>query len=185
MGIRYELAQDIQKQVNEIARMLFPHVKLDSVVCIRSFGSSSRGTIARCHALGKAMQLALGRRGFYVIEVISKRFDRMSEEEKTKTLIHELMHIPKSFGGGFIHHNIVHERNVNKMYDHYMNLMKRNIIRDVNGSPTNIQNDFDRVIYNEPDNSLTRGQKIEREFFVVLDKPEKELVVKKKKNWWF
>jgi predicted metallopeptidase len=126
MGISYELDSEIQKTVNEIARLLFPHVRIDSVVCIRSHGSGSRGTIARCHALGKAMQLALGRKGFYVIEVISKRFDRLSEIDKLKTLIHELMHIPKSFGGGFIHHNIVHERNVDRMYQHYCNLKKGN-----------------------------------------------------------
>jgi len=86
MPIRYELAQDLQKQVNEIVLLLFPWVRLDSVVCIRSFGSSSRGTIARCHGLGKVMQLALGRRGFYVIEIISERFDRMSDVDKLKTL---------------------------------------------------------------------------------------------------
>lgn len=124
MGIRYELAPDIQEKINELSKLLFPHVRLDSVVCIRSHGSSSRGTIARCHALGKAMQIALDRRGFYVIEVISKRFDKMSYEDKIKTLIHELMHIPKSFGGGFIHHNIVHEANVERVYEHYVNLKK-------------------------------------------------------------
>ncbi len=125
MPIRYEKAGDLQQQINEIAGSLFPHVKLDSVVCLRSFGSTSRGTIARCHALGKAMQLALGRKGFYVIEAISSRFDRLSKEEQIKTLIHELMHIPKSFGGGFIHHNIVCSRNVEKMYERYVNLKKR------------------------------------------------------------
>ncbi|MDD5193025.1 MAG: putative metallopeptidase [Candidatus Nanoarchaeia archaeon] len=125
MGIQYELAEDLQQQVNEIAELLFPHVKLDSVVCLRSHGSSSRGTIARCHALGKAMQLALGRKGFYVIEVISRRFDKMTEIEKTKTLIHELMHIPKTFGGGFIHHDVVHEKNVEIMFQKYINLKKK------------------------------------------------------------
>ena len=189
MGISYELAEDLQKQVNELARMLFPHVKLDSVVCLRSYGSSSRGTIARCHALGKAMQLALNRKGFYVIEVINKRFDKMSEEEKTKTLIHELMHIPKSFGGGFIHHNIVHERNVERMYQHYVNLKKRSLINEANGD--RIIEDRD-IIY---DNNLTKGHRIEKaisdsartqpEFFVVLDKPQTEFVSKKKRNWWF
>ena len=175
MGIRYELAEDIQKEVNEISRLMFPHVKLDSVVCLRSFGSSSRGTIARCHALGKAMQLALGRRGFYVIEVINKRFDKMSREEKTKTLIHELMHIPKSFGGGFIHHDIVHERNVEKMYQHYLNVKKRQF---------NEVNNFEEEEIK--DDNLTQGQRIEREFFVVLDKPSyrKDNDFKKKK-WWF
>lgn len=122
MPIKYQIAEDLQEIINEIALMLFPHVRVEDVVCLRSFGSSSRGTIARCHALGKAMQLALNRKGFYVIEVISERFDKMNEDEKIKTLIHELMHVPKSFGGGFIHHNIVHERNVEKMYECYVNL---------------------------------------------------------------
>lgn len=125
MPIKYEKASDLQEQINEIAGILFPHVRVNDVVCLRSFGSTSRGTIARCHALGKAMQLALGRKGFYVIEVIHSRFDKMSEEEKLKTLIHELMHIPKSFGGGFIHHNVVCHSNVERMYQHYVNLKKK------------------------------------------------------------
>jgi len=124
MPIKYELAEDLQRQTNEIAMMLFPHVRVDSVVCIRSFGSSSRGTIARCHALGKAMQLALGRRGFYVIEVIHKRFDKLSEVERIKVLIHELMHIPKSFGGGFKHHDYVCHENVEMEYQRYVNLKR-------------------------------------------------------------
>ncbi len=122
--IRYELAHDIQRKVNEIALMLFPHIKLNSVICIRSFGSESRGTIARCHALGKAMQLALNRPGFYVIEIISKRFDKLSEEDQLKTLIHELMHIPKSFGGGFRHHDYVCEENIEVEYSKYVNLKR-------------------------------------------------------------
>ena len=125
MPIKYQIAEDIQKVAEELTSYLFPHVRLDSVVCLRSFGSKSRGTIARCHALGKAMQIALDRRGFYVIEVISERFDKMGEVEKTKVLIHELMHVPKTFGGGFIHHNIVHEGNVEMMYDRYVSLKRR------------------------------------------------------------
>ena len=125
MGIKYQLAEDLQQAMNEIALMLFPHVRCDDVVCMRSFGSSSRGTIARCHALGKAMQLALGRKGFYLIEVISERFDRMSDEDQIKTLIHELMHIPKTFGGGFKFHNVVNEGNVEIMYEKYVSLKKR------------------------------------------------------------
>jgi predicted metallopeptidase len=131
MPIKYQIAEDLQQAVNEIAEMLFPHVRVDDVVCMRSHGSKSRGTIARCHALGKAMQLALGRKGFYLIEVISERFDSMPEDEQIKTLIHELMHIPKSFGGGFIHHNVVHEKNVKMMYDRYLDLSgKENNIKE-------------------------------------------------------
>ena len=58
MGIKYEHAEDLQLVTSEMAMLLFPHVKMESLVCLRSFGSTSRGTIARCHALGKAMQIA-------------------------------------------------------------------------------------------------------------------------------
>ena len=125
MPITYKLAPDIQENINEIAFLLFPHVKIESVICIRSFGSSSRGTIARCHALGKAMQLALNRKGFYVIEVIEKRFDKLSDEDKLKTLIHELMHIPKTFGGGFRHHDYVCHENIEIEYQKYINFKKK------------------------------------------------------------
>jgi len=137
MPIRYEPAPELNKQLIEIAMLLFPHIKLDGVSCIRSFGSKSRGTIARCHALGKAMQLGMGlKKGFYVIEVISKRFDKLSSEDQIKTLIHELMHVPKSFGGGFRHHDFVCEENVEVEYERYVNLKKRmseNGGREVNG----------------------------------------------------
>ena len=126
MPIKYEIAYDLQKDLNEIALLLFPHVKLDSVSVIRSHGSSSRGTIARCHALGKAMMLGMQRKhSFYVIEVISKRFDKLSEINKIKTLIHELMHIPYTFGGGFKHHDYVTEENVEKEYQKYINLKEK------------------------------------------------------------
>lgn len=140
MGIRYELAEDLWQDLNEIASLLFPHIKLDSVSVIRSYGSSSRGTIARCHALGKAMMLGMGRKdSFYVIEVISKRFDKMSDVDKIKTLIHELMHIPYTFGGGFKHHDYVTEKNVEKEYQRYVNLKKQSFF---NPEKSKLKEDF-------------------------------------------
>jgi len=121
--IKYHQANDIKKIAEEIVRTLnWNHIKIDDVGFIRSFGSSSRGTIARCHAMGKAMQLALNRKGFYIIEIISEKFDRLPEDEKTKVIIHELMHIPKSFGGGFKHHNLVNEKNVRQVFERYQKL---------------------------------------------------------------
>ena len=159
MGIKYELAPDLQKIINEIAVLLYPHVRINSVVCIRSFGSSSRGTIARCHALGKAMQLALDRKGFYVIEVINKRFDKLKEEDKIKTLIHELMHIPKSFGGGFKYHDYVCEKNVEREFQKYVNLKKKESFV----------------------NSILRGEGIDSARKISENLNEK----KEKRSWWF
>ncbi len=122
--MRYEPAPDIQIIAEEISNMLFPHVILERVKCYRSYGSSSRGTIARCHTFGKLIQKAIGIKAHYVLEFISERFDKMDEREKTKTIIHELMHIPKSFGGGFKHHDWVCDKNINFFYKQYENFRK-------------------------------------------------------------
>lgn len=121
MGIKYCDAEDIKNVAEEIVRtMNWNYINLESVYFLRSVGSSSRGTIARCHALSKPMQIALGRKGFYLIEVIHERFDKLSNDEKTRVIIHELMHIPKTFGGGFIHHHIVNEKNVELTFMDYI-----------------------------------------------------------------
>jgi predicted metallopeptidase len=121
MGIKYCEAEDIKRIAEDIIKkMCWEHVKLNDIFFLRSVGSSSRGTIARCHALSRPLQIALKREGFYLIEVIHERFDKLSEEEKIKVVIHELMHIPKAFGGGFIHHHMVNESSVEKIFNEYM-----------------------------------------------------------------
>jgi len=118
--IRYNHALDIQNRVAELSRKLgMKHIDPEKVVCIRSIGSKTDRIIARCHALSRIMKFALGTETHYVIEVISEQFDILSEEERTKTLIHELMHIPKSFGGGFRYHSYVNRVSVEKLYRRY------------------------------------------------------------------
>ncbi|MEK6741962.1 MAG: putative metallopeptidase [Nanoarchaeota archaeon] len=117
--MKYELAPDIQIIAEEISKLLFPHVKLDRIQCFRSKGTSSRGTIARCHTIGKLMQKAMNVQAFYALEFISERFDRLDKEEQIKVIIHELMHIPATFGGGFRHHDHVCDKNIDKSYKAY------------------------------------------------------------------
>jgi len=116
-GIKYREAQDIKFNVKKICYVLgLDHVNLDRVYCIRSHESSSRNIIARCHALPKILQQVLEIEPAYVIEILSEKFDKMSEEDQMKTLIHELLHIPKTFGGGFRHHDFVQRRIIDKFY---------------------------------------------------------------------
>lgn len=124
MPIKYVYAPDIKKEAKVIVKILgWKHVDLENVGFIRSHGSTARYTIARCHGLGKAMKLGMQRRkSFYVIEVISERFDYLSWDEKIKIIIHELMHIPKNFGGGFIHHDKVNDVSVEEIYKKYCKL---------------------------------------------------------------
>ncbi len=119
--MRYDFDEKLQKIAEDISGSLFPHVDMDRVKCFKSYGTSSKRTIARCHALGKLMQKAIGIKAVYVLEFLAEKFDKLSEEDKIKTIIHELMHIPFCFGGGFKHHDHVTERNVHLMYKTYLN----------------------------------------------------------------
>lgn len=123
--MKYKFAPDLQLIAEDVSRTLFPHIKINRIKCLRSSGTSTQRTIARCHALGKLMQNAMGCEAFYAIEFLSEKFDKMSDEDKIKVIIHELMHIPKTFGGGFQHHNYVTERNVNIMHKTYTNIKKQ------------------------------------------------------------
>ncbi len=117
--MKYEYAPDLQAIAVDVSNKLFPWIDVSRIKCFRSFGTSSRNTIARCHALGKLMQKALGVSAFYPLEFLAERFDKLSSEEQIKVIIHELMHIPKTFGGGFRHHDFVSLQNVNKCYNMY------------------------------------------------------------------
>lgn len=119
-NIRYEIADDIQERFVDIVLTLnLAHIDLDKVVCVRSYGSSTRRVVARCHGMSKVLQIAMRIKAFYVLEFLSERFDRLEDKEQEETIIHELMHIPKNFGGGFRHHNYVSEKNVRLMHEQY------------------------------------------------------------------
>jgi predicted metallopeptidase len=118
--IKYEVAADIQARCEDIVRTLnLRHINLDKVVCVRSRGSSARRVIARCHGMSKVLQVAMGIKAFYVLEFLAERFDKRGDRDKEETIIHELMHIPVNFGGGFRHHDSVTQKNVKAMHERY------------------------------------------------------------------
>lgn len=117
--MKYVDAPDVKILVDEMVNCLsLKHIEPDSVHCFRSIGSKSRRTIARIHGLEKIWQKALKIRPAYAIEVISERYDKLTDEQKEKTVIHELLHIPKGFQGGFRPHKGYVDRNtVEKLYE--------------------------------------------------------------------
>jgi predicted metallopeptidase len=119
--ITYLEAPDVKKLADEITEKLgFFHVVPQFVFCIRSKGSASRRTIARIHGLGKVWQETLNLPSAYVIEVISERFDKFTQEDKEKTIIHELLHIPATFAGGFRpHKGYIDEETVEQLHKTY------------------------------------------------------------------
>lgn len=120
--MKYIEAPDLQERMTQIVNTLgLDHIYLDRVKCFRSSGSSTKRTIARCHTVGKLMQKAMNMPAYYAIEFL-ERFEHMSQSEQDKVIIHELMHIPKTFGGGFRQHDFVCDQNVELMHEKFMSL---------------------------------------------------------------
>ncbi len=122
MPIAYHPAEDVRQDVAElISSLSLDYIEPTRVICYRSTGSKSRRIVARCYSLSKIWQDALRIPSYYIIEVISEHYDRLPGDEKLKVLIHELMHIPKCFGGGLKPHSgCVTRRAVEENYRRYI-----------------------------------------------------------------
>ena len=114
--MKYDYAPDLKERlVNIVNRLQMNHVDVNRVECLRSFGSSTKRTLARCHTIGKVMQKGMKTGAFYTIEFLEK-FDKLNKSDQDKVIIHELLHIPKTFGGGYRRHDFVCEENIEKLH---------------------------------------------------------------------
>lgn len=103
--MEYFYAEDVRLLAESILDALgLSYIDRSRLGFVRSRGSRSRRVAARIHALGRVWEAGLGIKPRYLIEVLSERYDRLSQQEKERVIIHELLHIPRSFGGGFIPH---------------------------------------------------------------------------------
>lgn len=97
-------APELQKQIRTLVDHLeLRHIDPDRVIVFRSSGSKSRAR-ARIWSLPTIWQQALNVKAHYCLEVLSEKFDRLSKDDQTRVLIHELMHIPKTFSGSLLAH---------------------------------------------------------------------------------
>lgn len=102
--MQWEKAPDIKKMLTSIVPKLpMEHVDLTKIVCFRSFGAKTRAR-ARIWSFPRIWQDALNLPAHYIIEVMSEKFDRLSQDDKERVLIHELLHIPKNFSGSLRPH---------------------------------------------------------------------------------
>ena len=116
-------ATDVQDKIEEIIRILeLDHIIYPRIICMRSHDAKANA-YARIWSLPAIWREALEISPFYVIEVLSQHYDPLDEVEKTKTLIHELLHIPKKFSGGLVPHKnrgvCIDNKEVERLYKVY------------------------------------------------------------------
>lgn len=117
MNMLWNFAPDISERINFLVKHLtLDYIRPVNIVCFRSRGSVSRAT-ARIWSLPTIWQQALDVGPHYCLEVIGEKFDRLSADDQERVLIHELLHIPKTFSGALVpHRSRAHGR---KTFRHY------------------------------------------------------------------
>jgi predicted metallopeptidase len=121
--MKYDLAPDIKTQIDYlIEKVEFTHVQKERIFCIRSIDAKTRA-IARIWGFSKIFVEVAGMLPTYIIEVNHRRYDKLPTREKTKVLIHELMHIPMTFSGALRSHKgrgfAINDREVEKICARY------------------------------------------------------------------
>lgn len=117
--MKYQKAPEIKKKVVQlINRLHMNYIKTSRIHCIRSLDAKTRA-YARIWGMAKLFKEVAGLEPHYIIEVNARRFDKLPEREKIKTLIHELLHIPKTFSGALLPHrgryHRINDREVDKI----------------------------------------------------------------------
>ena len=122
--MEFILAPEINTEISRIVVALgLSFIKSEKIVTFRSYGSKSRA-VARIWSLPRIWQIALNAEAHYCIEVVSERFDKLSEGDQEKVLIHELLHVPKNFSGALLPHKQRSKRINQKTVDMWHKLLK-------------------------------------------------------------
>ncbi len=102
--MKYAIATDIKNRIDELIDTLnFVHIDPSRIYCIRSFDAKTRA-IARIWGMSPLFHDVARLPVTYIIEVNAQKFDKQTPRDQLKTLVHELMHIPKTFSGALLSH---------------------------------------------------------------------------------
>lgn len=102
--MEWDSAQDIKKRIVYLAK----NAEIDWIQTSRIFTYRSQMSKTRAYArtwgLPALWQRSLNVEPAYIIEVISEHFDKLSQKDQDKVLLHEITHIPKNFSGALLPH---------------------------------------------------------------------------------
>ena len=102
--LKFTKSPEIKRRINFLRKSLgLEWIKLSRVFTYSSTGSKTRA-YARTWGLPRLWQRSLDVEPSYIIEVISEHFERLSEHDQDRVLLHELTHIPRNFSGALLPH---------------------------------------------------------------------------------
>jgi predicted metallopeptidase len=127
--MQWRPARDLFDRLRRILRALdLDYIDTRRIHCVRVVGSRANA-LARIWGLPPVFQDALRLRAHYVIEFMVPAFDRLPHEEQDRVIIHELLHIPKTFSGGIRPERSpslsINRRTVEQYYRQYLAAMRR------------------------------------------------------------
>lgn len=103
-SVEWHDAPDIERRTQELIKALnLEWLSYGRLFFYRSTDSKARA-YARAWGLPRLWQRTLNVEPAYIVEVISEHFDKLSNKEQDKILLHELTHIPKNFSGALVAH---------------------------------------------------------------------------------
>jgi predicted metallopeptidase len=122
--MHWELCRKTHTRLQRIASALgFTHVDPSRIFCVRGYGSTSEAW-ARIWGLPSLWQQVLETRPAYVVEIIEPEFSRLPKDEQDRVLIHELLHIPRTFSGAIRPHRTpsfrITRRTVEQLYRRFL-----------------------------------------------------------------
>lgn len=104
------------------------YISAGRIRCVRVAGSRANA-LARIWGLPPIFQDVLRLEPHYVIEFLVPAFDRLSRREQDRVIIHELLHIPRTFSGGIRPERSpslsINNRTVERYYRQYLAAMHR------------------------------------------------------------
>lgn len=122
-SVDWKKNSEIKKRVKALVNNLeMDWINVDDIYFVNSTNSSSRA-YARIWGLSRIWQIVLKEKPKYIIEVLSQRFNKLTQKEKDKVLLHELAHIPKNFSGSLLPH--IRKRGKRNFHDRVETLFKR------------------------------------------------------------
>lgn len=123
-SIDWKEAPEVTRRVRELVKLSgLNHIRTKRVICFRSENAKTRA-YARIWGFPRIWQQALRLEPAYVIEVISEKFDRLSQKDQDMILIHEFLHIPRTFSGALVPHHDRGGVNKDRVREIYRNFRK-------------------------------------------------------------